>query len=156
MFALRTVYEILTKKQLPKLEFDEVRGLAGVKEASVDINGKQLRVAVANGAGNVRKLLDKITDNEAYYDFVEIMACPGGCIGGGGQPKNTDPDILKKREASIYSLDERNKIRKSHENPAVKELYEAFLGTPNSELAHKILHTHYSDRSVKKVQEIVR
>lgn len=148
--ALRTAYELGTGKQLPKLVFDDVRGLEGIKEATIDFNGREFRVAVAHGTANVRKLLDKIVAGEVYYDFVEIMACPGGCIGGGGQPYSLDKDILEKRMKGIYTIDELSVIRKSHENPSIKRLYEDFLGEPNSHLAHELLHTTYTDRSKKK------
>ncbi|OOC45452.1 NADH-dependent [FeFe] hydrogenase, group A6 [Thermosipho sp. 1223] len=147
--ALRTAYEIITNKQLPKLEFDNVRGLNGIKEAEVDIEGKKLKIAIAHGTANVKKLLDDIRDGRRYYDFIEIMACPGGCIGGGGQPKSLDPEILKKRAMAIYSIDELSTLRRSHENPDVQKLYEEFLEKPYSHIAHELLHTHYTDRSVK-------
>ncbi|MBT1247847.1 NADH-dependent [FeFe] hydrogenase, group A6 [Thermosipho sp. 1244] len=147
--ALRTAYEIITNKQLPKLEFDNVRGLNGIKEAEVDIEGKKLKIAIAHGTANVKKLLDDMRDGRRYYDFIEIMACPGGCIGGGGQPKSLDPEILKKRAMAIYSIDELSTLRRSHENPDVQKLYEEFLEKPYSHIAHELLHTHYTDRSVK-------
>ncbi|ANQ54466.1 ferredoxin [Thermosipho sp. 1063] len=147
--ALRTAYEIITNKQLPKLEFDDVRGLNGIKEAEIDIEGKKIKIAIAHGTANVKKLLDDIRDGKRYYDFIEIMACPGGCIGGGGQPKSLDPEILKKRAMAIYSIDELSTLRRSHENPDVQKLYEEFLEKPYSHIAHELLHTHYTDRSVK-------
>ncbi|ONN26517.1 ferredoxin [Thermosipho affectus] len=147
--ALRTAYEIITNKQLPKLEFDDVRGLNGIKEAEIDIEGKKIKIAIAHGTANVKKLLDDIRDGRRYYDFIEIMACPGGCIGGGGQPKSLDPEILKKRAMAIYSIDELSTLRRSHENPDVQKLYEEFLEKPYSHIAHELLHTHYTDRSVK-------
>ncbi|MDK2838741.1 MAG: NADP-reducing hydrogenase subunit HndD [Thermosipho sp. (in: thermotogales)] len=147
--ALRTAYEIITNKKLPKLEFNAVRGLDGIREAEIDIEGKKLKVAIAHGTANVKKLLDDIRDGVRYYDFIEIMACPGGCIGGGGQPKSLDPDILKKRASAIYSIDELSTLRRSHENPDIQKLYEEFLEKPNSHIAHELLHTYYTDRSVK-------
>lgn len=147
--ALRTAYEAITNKKLPKLEFNEVRGLNGIRETEIDIDGKKLKVAIAHGTANVKKLLDEIKEGNKYYDFVEIMACPGGCIGGGGQPKSLDPDILKKRANAIYTIDERSTLRRSHENPDVQKLYEEFLEKPNSHIAHELLHTYYTDRSVK-------
>ncbi|MBB6061621.1 NADH-quinone oxidoreductase subunit G [Thermosipho japonicus] len=147
--ALRTAYEIITNKKLPKLEFNAVRGLDGIREAEIDIEGKKLKVAIAHGTANVKKLLDDIRDGARYYDFIEIMACPGGCIGGGGQPKSLDPDILKKRASAIYSIDELSTLRRSHENPDIQKLYEEFLEKPNSHIAHELLHTYYTDRSVK-------
>jgi len=153
--ALRTAYELATGKALPKLDFTDVRGLSGIKEAEVDIDGKKIRVAVAHGTAKVRELVDKIVSGEVYYDFVEIMACPGGCIGGGGQPYSLDKDVLKKRMEGIYSIDERSVIRKSHENPSIKKLYEEFLERPLGHLSHKLLHTTYSDRS-RKVRQVER
>ncbi|RKX34970.1 MAG: ferredoxin [Thermotogae bacterium] len=153
--ALRTAYELATGKVLPKLDFTDVRGLSGIKEAEVDIDGKKIRVAVAHGTAKVRELVDKIVSGEVYYDFVEIMACPGGCIGGGGQPYSLDKDVLKKRMEGIYSIDERSVIRKSHENPSIKKLYEEFLERPLGHLSHELLHTTYSDRS-RKVRQVER
>lgn len=149
--ALRTAYELGLGKSLSKIEFASVRGLGGVREATIDFDGKQLRVAIAHGGANVRKLLDKIIKGEVYYDFIEIMACPGGCIGGGGQPKSLDKDVLVKRMEAIYTIDEKSVLRKSHENPSIKKLYEEFLEHPLSHVSHKLLHTTYVDRSRKKV-----
>ncbi|KLO23719.1 MULTISPECIES: NADH-dependent [FeFe] hydrogenase, group A6 [unclassified Marinitoga] len=145
--ALRTAYEILTGKELEKLDFVSVRGLTKVKEAEVEINGKTIKVAVVNTLGAARKLLEKIKNGEVEYHFVEFMACPGGCIGGGGQPIPTNEEVLLKRMESIYEIDYDSKLRKSHENPAVKELYKEFLKEPNSEIAHHYLHTHYIARN---------
>ncbi len=148
--ALRTAAELGFGIKLPKLEFDDIRGLEGIKEAIVDLKGKELKVAVANGGANARKLLDGIRSGELYYDFIEIMMCPGGCIGGGGEPYSLDKDILKKRMDAIYEIDATKELRKSHENPYVKKLYDDFLEEPNSHKAHELLHTHYTDRSKKK------
>jgi Iron only hydrogenase large subunit, C-terminal domain len=104
--ALRTAYEVLAGEKLPKLVFESVRGLDGVREAEIDINGRKLKVAIAHGMANAKKLLREMKEGKRYYDFVEIMACLGGCIGGGGQPKSLDPDILKKRAQAIYTIDE--------------------------------------------------
>ncbi|GAB6189735.1 NADH-dependent [FeFe] hydrogenase, group A6 [Marinitoga arctica] len=145
--ALRTAYEILTGRELEKLDFTSVRGLKMVKEASVEINGKIIKVAVVNTLGAARKVLEKMRNGELQYHFIEFMACPGGCIGGGGQPIPTNEEVLLKRMESIYEIDYEAKLRKSHENPAVKELYKEFLGEPNSEVAHHYLHTHYVARN---------
>ncbi|NUU95562.1 ferredoxin [Marinitoga sp. 1135] len=145
--ALRTAYEILTGRELEKLDFTAVRGLDMVKEAEVEINGKIIKVAVVNTLGAARKLLERMKNGEVEYHFVEFMACPGGCIGGGGQPIPTTEEILLKRMEAIYEIDYGSKLRKSHENPAVKELYKEFLGEPNSEIAHHLLHTHYVARN---------
>lgn len=145
--ALRTAYEWLTKDTLGNVEFHALRGLDGVKEASVKINGQDINVAVAHGLGNARKILEAIRAGEANYHAIEIMACPGGCIGGGGQPYiHGDMDILKKRAEAIYSEDRGKAKRKSHENEAVLKLYEEFLGEPYGDKAHELLHTHYVKR----------
>lgn len=144
--ALRTVYEVVTDRELDNLEFQEIRGLTGVKEAIVPLDGMKVKVAVAHGLGNARKLLDKVQDGTADYHFIEIMCCPGGCIGGGGQPIPTDDEIRAKRIEAIYREDRGMKLRKSHLNPAVKALYEDFLGSPLSHKAHELLHTKYVAR----------
>lgn len=144
--ALRSVYEILTGKTLDRIDFYDVRGMEGVKEATVNIDGTIVNVAVAHGLGNARKLLDRVRSGEANYHFIEIMACPGGCIGGGGQPIPTNLEIRMKRIEAIYEVDRKLPLRKSHENPAIKQLYEEFLGEPNGEKAHHLLHTHYVPR----------
>ena len=147
--ALRTAYEVLTKKSLAKLDFEDVRGLEGIKTADVDIDGLILKVAVANGLGNARVLMEQVQKGESPYHFIEIMCCPGGCLGGGGQPISDNPDIKKKRAEAIYREDAGKAIRKSHENPEITEIYKDFLGEPNSEKAHHLLHTEYCDRSCK-------
>lgn len=144
--ALRSVYEILTGKTLGRVDFDSVRGIDGVKEATVNINGMEVHVAVAHGLGNARKVLDEVRVGRSKYHFIEIMACPGGCIGGGGQPIPTNLEIRMKRIEAIYQVDRSLPLRKSHENPAIKRLYEEFLGEPNGERAHHLLHTHYVPR----------
>ena len=148
--ALRTVYEIVTKKPLDDIEITAVRGMEGIKEASIDLDGLVVKGAVANGLANARKLMEAIVKGEADYHFVEIMACPGGCIGGGGQPIPTSLEIRKKRAEAIYQADRGLTIRKSHENPAVLKLYEEFLGEPNSHKAHELLHTKYTAKEVYK------
>ncbi|MDD2401702.1 MAG: NADH-dependent [FeFe] hydrogenase, group A6 [Clostridia bacterium] len=152
--ALRTVYEVVTGKTLEKLEFVEVRGLEGVKEASVDLQPLgTVKVAVAHGLANAKKIVEKIKAGEAEYHFVEIMACPGGCVGGGGQPLVGGPDrmaleenFLELRAKAIYEEDAGKPIRKSHENPAIKTLYEEYLVKPLGEKSHHLLHTHYTAR----------
>lgn len=145
--ALRTVYEVVTQKELETLDFHDVRGLQGVKEASVDLNGMNVKVAVAHGLGNAKKVLDRVKSGEADYHFIEIMCCPGGCIGGGGQPIPTNTEIRKKRMEAIYAVDREMSLRKSHENPAVGVLYEEFLKAPLGDKSHELLHTHYTPRS---------
>jgi iron only hydrogenase large subunit-like protein len=144
--ALRTVYEVLTGETLARLDFTDVRGIEGVKEATINVGGLEVNVAVAHGLGNARILMDQIRQGGSKYHFIEIMACPGGCIGGGGQPIPTDLEIRMKRIEAIYEVDRHFPIRKSHDNPAIKKLYEEFLGEPNSEKSHHLLHTHYTCR----------
>jgi len=145
--ALRTAYEKLTNEKLPRLVFSEVRGLDGIREAEVDFKTRKLKVAIVNGTANAKKLLKQIKSGNKYYDFVEIMACMGGCIGGGGQPKSLDPEIVRKRARAIYSIDEASVIRRSHENPEIIQLYEEFVGEPNGHVAHEYLHTYYTNKS---------
>ncbi|MGI6129343.1 MAG: NADH-dependent [FeFe] hydrogenase, group A6 [bacterium] len=145
--ALRTVYEVVTGKTLDALDFTEVRGLDGIKEAEVDLDGTKVKVAVTNSLANARKVLDKIKTGEAPWHFVEIMACPGGCIGGGGQPIPVDRETREARMKAIYDVDKAMSIRKSHENPAVQTLYKEFLGEPLSHKSHELLHTYYTERS---------
>lgn len=142
--ALRTAYEWATNKELKDVNFTAVRGLEGIKEATVDMGGTKVNVAVTSGLGNARKLLEKIQNGECTYHVIEIMACPGGCINGGGQPYlHADTDILEKRMKGIYAIDTSSKKRKSHENPYIIKLYKEFLGTPGGAKAHKLLHTEY-------------
>ena len=145
--ALRTAYEWLTKETLEQVDFHQVRGMDGIKEATIKIKDMDVKVAVAHGLGNARTLLENIRDGKAHYHAIEIMACPGGCIGGGGQPyMHGDTEILKKRMEAIYEEDKNKTLRKSHENPAVKKLYEEYLGEPYGEKAHELLHTSYVKR----------
>ncbi len=145
--ALRTAYEVVTGKTLEKIEFDEVRGMEGLKKANVILNGLELKVAVAHGLSNAKILLEEIEKGESVYHFIEVMACPGGCLGGGGQPMPTNLEIRKKRAAGIYREDESKSIRKSHENPAIITLYKDFLDKPLGKKSHHLLHTHYTKRS---------
>lgn len=145
--ALRTAYEWLTKETLENVEFEALRGLDGTKEATVNINGQDIKIAVTHGLGNARALLEKIRAGEAEYHAIEIMACPGGCIGGGGQPyHHGDLSILSRRIEGIYSEDRAKTIRKSHENPMIKQLYAEYLGEPYGHKAHELLHTTYTAR----------
>lgn len=142
--TVRTAYETLTGKELEKLEFTDLRGLTGIKETTVKIGDRDVRIAVANGLGNTRKLLNKVKSGEEKFDAIEVMACPGGCIGGGGQPfHHGDISILRRRAEGIYSVDQNKKLRKSHENPKIKELYETYLGEVAGPRAHELLHTSY-------------
>jgi len=151
--ALRTAYELGTGNPLPDINFMPARGLEGIKEASVDFNGIDFKIAVVHGGKNVRELLRQIESGEKFYHFVEIMACPGGCIGGGGEPYSLDGEILEKRAKGVYSIDEALTLRKSHENPSISKIYADFFEKPLSHKAHNLLHTHYTDRSKKKVIE---
>lgn len=148
--ALRTVSEVITGKELQNVEYNAVRGLEGIKEASVMLGDLNVKVAIAHGTGNAKKLLNKIKNGEAEYHFIEVMGCPGGCINGGGQPialdKNEAEELKIKRTESIYNIDESMPIRKSHENPEIQILYKEFLGEPNSHKSHELLHTHYTQR----------
>lgn len=144
--ALRTAYELLTGRALPGLDFTPVRGLEGIKQATVDVDGLPVKIAVAHGLGNARELLEGVRRGETDYHFIEIMCCPGGCIGGGGQPIPTDTDVRKARIGGIYQADRDLPLRKSHENPAVKQLYDTYLGKPLGEKSHHLLHTHYTPR----------
>ncbi len=145
--ALRTAYELITGEELEELDFEMVRGMPGIKETEVEIDGLKVKAAVAHSLGNARKLMDKIAEGEEYH-FVEFMACPGGCIGGGGQPIPTDNEIREKRIESIYDIDKGKKLRKSHENPYVQKLYDEYLKEPGSHRAHQLLHTDYVARGV--------
>ncbi len=147
--ALRTLVEVIDKKELTNLEFNEVRGMQGIKEATYKLNNMEIKVAVASGLANAKKLLKKIENKEVFYHFIEIMACPGGCINGGGQPivsskiRNYN-DIKKIRAQSLYAEDKSLNNRKAHKNPDILKIYDDFLGKPGSEIAHNLLHTHYS------------
>lgn len=145
--ALRTAYEHITGEELKELNFTALRGFDRIKEASININGEDINIAVASGLGNARKLLDDVQSGRKKYHLIEIMACPGGCIDGGGQPYIAgDTSILKKRMEAIYSIDSNKQIRQSHKNPEVIELYKEFLGEPYGKLAHELLHTHFHAR----------
>eukprot|EP00195_Chlamydomonas_chlamydogama_P017097 CAMPEP_0202897236 /NCGR_PEP_ID=MMETSP1392-20130828/6048_1 /ASSEMBLY_ACC=CAM_ASM_000868 /TAXON_ID=225041 /ORGANISM="Chlamydomonas chlamydogama, Strain SAG 11-48b" /LENGTH=501 /DNA_ID=CAMNT_0049582823 /DNA_START=206 /DNA_END=1711 /DNA_ORIENTATION=+ len=156
--ALRTVYEAVTGAPMGRVVFEEVRGMDGIKEATINIKptegaafkkydptgeGLNLRIAVANGLGNAKKLITNMKAGTAHYDFVEVMACPAGCIGGGGQPRSTDKQILGKRQQAMYAIDERLTIRRPHDNPFIQRLYSKWLGEPLSHKAHDMLHTHF-------------
>lgn len=145
--ALRSVYEIYTGQTLPRIEFQQVRGMEGIREAEVDLNGFKLKVGIAHGLGNARRLLNDIRNGRNQYHVIEIMACPGGCIGGGGQPvHHGNAALLKARTEALYREDRLKPLRKSHQNPYIVQLYEEFLGKPLSEKAHALLHTHYFNK----------
>ena len=149
--ALRTVSEVLTGKEATNIDYEEVRGTKDIKEATYDIGGLKVKVAVASGLANARIIMDKIKKGECDYQFIEIMSCPGGCVNGGGQPikdayTRNFTDIKATRAASIYKTDKNMTLRKSHENPAIKQIYKDYFGEPNSHKAHEILHTKYAGR----------
>ena len=149
--ALRTLADVLEGKSLENIDYTDVRGTKGIKEATVTLAGKEVKVAVASGLANAKALLEKIKNGEADYHFIEIMSCPGGCVNGGGQPiksayERNNLDIKALRAGAIYDADKSSALRKSHENPVVKEIYETYLGEPNSHKAHEILHTKYTPR----------
>ena len=152
--ACRYIYKILTGKYPLDnlLEFKEIRGLSNVKEANLVIDNIKLKLAVINGTGDARKILEKLNKNEIYYDFIEVMACEGGCISGGGQPKVNipiTPDIKNKRSNGLYKIDKNNKNKVCCQNKDIINIYNNFLDKPLSDIAHKYLHTTYSDKSEK-------
>ena len=154
--ALRTVAEKVTGNVFGKLEYESIRGEEGIKRATIDLNGKEVKVVVASGLKNAQTILEEIKSGNADYQFVEIMACPGGCVMGGGQPIRTSKeratiDIRSKRAGALYTIDEKSTIRKSHENPVLKKIYEDYLGEPGGHRAHELLHTHYVARDKYKL-----
>lgn len=156
--AVRTAACKLEGRDIDKIDFTELRGMAGVREATVNVAGTDLRIGIAHGLGNARKLLESIQSGEAKYHAIEIMACPGGCVGGGGQPylqqytQGVDKmEVIKKRAEGLYAEDKDKKVRRSHENQEVKQLYAEFLGEPGSHKAHDLLHTGYTKRSVYNI-----
>jgi len=146
--ALRTVYEVVTGKPLPNINLTVVRGMEGIKEAEVDLNGTKIKVAVAHTLKNARVLFEQIEKGESPYTFIEVMTCPGGCLGGGGQPIPTTWDIRMKRSDSIYKEDVDKPMHKSHENPEIDTLYKDFLKEPLGEVSHHLLHTSYKKRGL--------
>ena len=149
--ALRTAYEVHTKKTLPRIDFEEVRGLDGVKTATVDFDGLPVKVAVCHTLSNARAMMEEVRNgNPRGFHFIEVMACPGGCIGGAGQPyHHGNSDIIRKRMEATYREDAGKPIRKSHENPDIIAIYKEYYGEPCGHLSHEQLHTHYIDRSTK-------
>ena len=151
--VLRTAADrVAGSTQMITREMQQCRGFEGIKSAEVSISGHKLNIAVLHGIANVKRFIaevERVGLDKCGYHFVEIMGCPGGCIGGGGQPHSNDPEILKKRSSAIYEVDEKSTIRRSHENPAILELYEKYLGKPNGHKSHELLHTHYTPHPVK-------
>ncbi len=146
--ALRTAYEVVTGKKLDEINFTAVRGMEGIREATIQLDGTAIKVAVAHTLKNARKLFEQIEKGESPYTFIEVMSCPGGCLGGGGQPIPTTWEIRKRRAESIYAEDAQKPLRKSHENPQIKALYAEFLKEPLGEISHHLLHTEYTRRGV--------
>ncbi len=149
--ALRTAYELITGEELKELNFEEVRGEKGIKKATIKIGDAEVKVAVAHGLGNARKVSEEIKNGTADYDFLEVMACPGGCVMGGGQPiksskTRAEIDVRAKRASALYSIDEKTVIRKSHENPILKQIYQEYVGNPGEHRAHELLHTDYKQK----------
>ena len=149
--AVRTVKEIVEGKEADRIDYEEIRGVEGIKTATVKIGDTDVKVAVAHGLGNARKLLDDIKAGKADYHFIEVMACPGGCVTGGGQPivdsrTKMDIDVRAARAKAIYEEDKSLPLRKSHKNPAIVKIYEEFFGEPCGHKAHELLHTHYTSR----------
>ena len=154
--ALRTAQDVLTGKDLKEIDFEAVRGKKGIKRATVEIAGKTIKIVVASGLSNAHKIMEEIKSGKADYQFVEIMACPGGCIMGGGQSIKSakirlDNDVRKLRAECLYTIDEKSTIRKSHENPVLKKIYKDYLGEPLGEKSHHLLHTHYVQREKYKL-----
>ena len=146
--ATRTAYEVFTGKKLENVEFKQLRGLEGIREAYVDFDGTPIHIGIAHGLGNARKLLEKVRSGKEQFHAIEVMACPGGCISGGGQPyHHGDTEVIRKRFDALYRADAGMPIRKSHENPSIIKLYKEYLGEPCGEKAHHLLHTHYFDKS---------
>ncbi len=145
--AVRTAYEWVTGEELARVDFEQLRGMEGIRSAEVKVGDMTLRIGIAHELGNARKLLEGIRSGEYHFDAIEIMACPGGCIGGGGQPyHHGNMDVIRKRQEAIYREDRNKVLRKSHDNPMIKKIYDEYLGKPYSEKAHHLLHTHYVPR----------
>jgi len=150
--AIRTAYEVYTGETLLEIELNDIRGFKGIKEGAITLDGKEIRVAVAHGLGNANELLDTVRREPGKYHFIEIMGCPGGCIGGGGQPYAglnsipLDEEALRRRAEALYGLDRQKTIRRSHENPEIQRIYKEYLGRPLSPKSHKLLHTHYKPK----------
>ena len=150
--ALRTAADILEGTDISEIKYEQVRGEKGIKEAKLELAGKKINIAVVSGLGNARKVMNQIKDKKCKYDFIEIMACPGGCVMGGGQPIKSskirrEQDVRKNRADSLYSIDEKSVIRKSHQNPVLIKIYQEFFEKPASEKAHKYLHTSYNKQN---------
>jgi iron only hydrogenase large subunit-like protein len=143
--ALRSAQYFLTGEELESIQFEDVRGMEGIKKATVEIAGKKLSVAVANRTKNAAVLIEEVKKDPDAYHYIEVMACPGGCVGGGGQPSN-DPRIIDARRQALYKIDDKIKVRKAHQNPVVKEFFEDYLAKLPKEEASSIIHTHFRKR----------
>lgn len=141
--ALRTVADVLAGENLPRVDYEEVRGMEHTREAEIEISGKKIKIAVVHTLKSAMEMLERVKSGAADYQFIEVMACPGGCIGGGGQPVPVNAEIRKLRRKGLFDCDRANELRKSHENPEIIELYDTWLGKPLGEKAHNLLHTHY-------------
>jgi len=156
--ALRTAVETLTGETLEEIDFEVVRGVTGIKEASLEVDGKTINIAVSNGLNNAKILLDKVKKGEKQYHLIELMACPGGCIGGGGQPYPSqdhyvlDPEVLKMRAQGLYDIDKAKTVRRSHQNPYIQRLYKEYLGRAGGEKSHELLHTTYQAREPRGIK----
>jgi iron only hydrogenase large subunit-like protein len=156
--ALRTAYEKVTGETLTNLDFNQVRGVSGVKETSLTLKGVTINIAVSNGLNNAKYLMNRVLSGEKTYHIIEIMACPGGCVAGGGQPYPPqgmhvlDPELARLRARALYAIDGAKTLRKSHENPEIKQLYAEFLGEPNGHKSHELLHTHYTAKEPRGVR----
>jgi NADH-quinone oxidoreductase subunit G len=153
--ALRTAYYLVTGKNYKEIRFEQVRGLQGVKETTINISGEDIKIAIAHGMGNIEYVLNRIREavkggKKPPYDFIEVMACPGGCIGGGGQPYGVTDQLRISRTSGLYSDDDKKEIHFSHQNPYIKQLYDKFLGKPLGEKSEKLLHTRYVPRPLYK------
>ncbi len=146
--AIRTFADIFHNEKIDKIDYQEFRGMEGIKKATINIGGKDIKIAVATGLANAEKIIAEIKHGEVYH-YIEVMACPGGCVGGGGQPKPQTLEIINKRREALYEIDKKLSIRKAHENPVLQQVYKEFLGCPGSELAQKYLHTNYNVRQAR-------
>jgi iron only hydrogenase large subunit-like protein len=150
--ALRTAYFKMTKQNLPNEAVSEIRGTESMKVKEIKVGERVLKVCVVNGIKNAKKVLDELKENPKLYDAVEVMACPGGCVGGGGQSLPTTKEIIKKRSTSLYTIDDQKEIKRAHENPSVQKVYTEFFN--NEETRKKILHTHFGQRSKSEIKEL--
>ena len=144
--ALRTVAEVVLGEEIADVEYNDVRGMEQTREAVIKVGEAEVKIAVVHTLASAKKMLERIKEGTADYHFIEVMACPGGCIGGGGQPIPVNAEIRQKRREALFECDRANELRKSHENPEIKELYDTWLGKPLGEKAHSLLHTHYSEQ----------